>query len=122
MERTREIKIAISSGKGGTGKTFLATNIALTLAKKGEKVIYLDCDVEEPNGHLFLKPQIDKEEEVKLLSPVGVDEEKCIKCGKCAKACHYNAIAVISPVKSSSPEATVQEAEKTSDKSKGISR
>ena len=88
-------KIAISSGKGGTGKTFIATNIAAILAEKGEEVRYLDCDVEEPNGHLFLKPQIDEEEDVMILSPVRVDEEKCIHCGDCAEACHYNAIAVI---------------------------
>jgi len=88
-------KIAISSGKGGTGKTFIATNIAAILAEKGEEVRYLDCDVEEPNGHLFLKPQIDEEEDVTILSPVGVDEEKCINCGDCAEVCHYNAIAVI---------------------------
>jgi MinD superfamily P-loop ATPase len=88
-------QIAISSGKGGTGKTFVATNIAAILAERGKEVRYLDCDVEEPNGHLFLKPQIDKEEEVTILSPVGVDEEKCIICGDCAEACHYNAIAVI---------------------------
>lgn len=88
-------KIAISSGKGGTGKTFIATNIAAILAEKGEEVRYLDCDVEEPNGHLFLKPQIDEEEDVTILSPVGVDEEKCINCGECAEVCHYNAIAVI---------------------------
>ena len=88
-------QIAISSGKGGTGKTFIATNIAATLAKKGKEVSYLDCDVEEPNGHLFLNPQIDKEEDVTILSPVGVDEEKCIYCGDCAKVCHYNAISVL---------------------------
>ena len=88
-------KIAVSSGKGGTGKTFIATNIAIIMAKKGRKVRYLDCDVEAPNGHLFLKPQIDEEEDVMILSPVGVDEEKCINCGDCAEACHYNAIAVI---------------------------
>ena len=88
-------KIAVSSGKGGTGKTFIATNIAAILAEKGKEVRYLDCDVEEPNGHLFLKPQIDEEEDVMILSPVGVDEEKCINCGDCAEACHYNAIAVI---------------------------
>ena len=87
-------KIAISSGKGGTGKTFIATNIAAILAEKGEDVRYLDCDVEEPNGHLFLKPQIDEEKDVMILSPVGVDEEKCINCGDCSEVCHYNAIAV----------------------------
>jgi MinD superfamily P-loop ATPase len=88
-------KIAISSGKGGTGKTFVATNIAAICAEKGKQVRYLDCDVEAPNGHLFLKPQIDEEEEVTILSPIGVDGEKCISCGDCAEACHYNAIAVI---------------------------
>ena len=61
------LKIAISSGKGGTGKTFISTNIASVLTGKSEKVHYLDCDVEEPNGHLFLKPQIDKEEDIMLL-------------------------------------------------------
>lgn len=87
--------IAISSGKGGTGKTFVATNIAAILAGKGTKVRYLDCDVEAPNGHLFLDPQIDEEEDVVILSPVGVDETKCIDCGECSKACHYNAIAAV---------------------------
>ena len=90
-----KLRIAISSGKGGTGKTFIATNVAKALEGKREKVRYLDCDVEEPNGHLFLKPQIYKEEEVSLLAPAEVDEEKCIKCGKCAETCRYNAIAFI---------------------------
>jgi len=89
------MEIAISSGKGGTGKTFIATNLAVTLEGMGEKVTYLDCDVEEPNGHLFLKPRINRQEDVMILSPVGVDEDKCILCGKCADVCHYNAIAVI---------------------------
>ena len=89
------LKIAISSGKGGTGKTLISTNIARALERSGQKVRYLDCDVEEPNGHLFLKPEILKEEEISLPSPAGVDEEKCIACGKCAEACNYNAIAMI---------------------------
>ncbi|RKY41742.1 MAG: cobyrinic acid ac-diamide synthase [Candidatus Makaraimicrobium thalassicum] len=89
------MKIAVSSGKGGTGKTFIATNISSVLAKREKKVRYLDCDVEEPNGHLFLKPGIHKEEDVMLLAPCGVDEKKCIKCGKCVEACHYNAIAMV---------------------------
>ncbi len=88
------MKIAISSGKGGTGKTMVATNIAATLADQGQVVSYLDCDVEEPNGHLFLKPKIEKEGNITLFSPIGVDDEKCIKCGKCSEACTYNAIAV----------------------------
>ncbi len=89
------LKIAISSGKGGTGKTFLSTNMAKSLEKAGQKVRYLDCDVEEPNGHLFLKPQIEHESDVTLLSPVGIDEDKCTACGRCAQACHYNAIAMV---------------------------
>ncbi len=89
------MKIAIASGKGGTGKTLVATNLARVLSGLGKEVTYLDCDVEAPNGHLFLKPSIEDEERVELLSPVGVDGEKCIKCGKCAEACTYNAIAVV---------------------------
>jgi len=61
----------------------------------GETVRYLDCDVEEPNGHLFLKPEINKKEDVLLLSPMGVDENKCISCGKCVEVCRYNALALI---------------------------
>jgi MinD superfamily P-loop ATPase len=70
------LKIAISSGKGGTGKTFISTNIAKVLEEQGEQVHYLDCDVEEPNGHLFLKPELKKHEDVELLSPMGVDENR----------------------------------------------
>ncbi len=91
----KKIKIAIASGKGGTGKTLIATNIARTLSDLGEKVHYIDCDVEGPNGHLFLKPENVQEQVIQLSSPAGVDENKCLKCGKCSAACHYNAIAVV---------------------------
>ncbi|MCD6221321.1 P-loop NTPase, partial [bacterium] len=84
------MKIAISSGKGGTGKTFISTNIAWILSKCGKKITYRDCDVEEQNGHLFLKPEIEKEEEITLFSPYRVNENKCIKCGKCVDVCNYN--------------------------------
>ncbi len=87
--------IAIASGKGGTGKTLIATNLAKTFAERGNEVHYLDCDVEEPDGHLFLKPEIIEDEEIMLKSPSSVDEDKCEKCGKCADACKYNAIAVV---------------------------
>ncbi len=87
--------IVIASGKGGTGKTFIATNVAKTLEKKGKKVTYLDCDVEEPNGHLFLKPEISEEQDIEIEAPLGVDEDKCIACGKCVDACSYNAIALV---------------------------
>ncbi len=89
------LNIAISSGKGGTGKTFISTNIARVLEDADEKVFYLDCDVEEPNGHLFLQTDIENRKDVMLLSPAGVNEDKCTSCGKCVEACRYNALALI---------------------------
>ncbi|MFW5988350.1 MAG: P-loop NTPase, partial [bacterium] len=87
--------ITIASGKGGTGKTFISTNLAYTFAEMKKEVAYLDCDVEEPDGHLFLKPESKTSEEVNLEAPIKVDKQKCTGCGKCAEACTYNAIAVI---------------------------
>ncbi len=89
------MNIVIASGKGGTGKTFVATNLAYVLSKNKREVCYLDCDVEEPNGHLFLKPDIEKEEDVKILAPAEVDEKKCTNCGRCSEVCKYNAIATV---------------------------
>ena len=86
--------LAIASGKGGTGKTTVAVNLAHMLAEIGEPVRYLDCDVEEPNGHIFLKPEIAATESVGIPVPV-VDETKCTACRKCADICQYNAIAVL---------------------------
>ncbi len=88
------ITISVASGKGGTGKTTIATNLALVLAKRGEKVTYLDCDVEEPNGHIFLKPDIMQSNPVNVPVPQ-VDHEKCNFCGKCGDICEFNAIAVL---------------------------
>lgn len=88
------MKIAIASGKGGTGKTTIAVNLASVLAEAGQAVQYLDCDTEEPNGHIFLKPRITATEEVGIFLPV-VDLEKCRRCGKCAEVCQYHAIAVL---------------------------
>jgi len=85
--------IAIASGKGGTGKTLVATSLVLALKDKG-KVQLLDCDVEEPNDHIFMKPVINHSEVVSLPVPK-VDENKCTYCGKCAEVCVYNAIAVL---------------------------
>ena len=84
------MKIAIASGKGGTGKTTIATSLALSI---GGNVQFLDCDVEEPNAHIFLKPEIKKTEKVTVLVPE-VDETKCDFCGKCSEVCEYNAIVV----------------------------
>jgi MinD superfamily P-loop ATPase len=89
-----DMRIAIASGKGGTGKTTVAVNLACVLADAGQKVQYLDCDVEEPNGHIFLKPEITATEPVGIPVPV-VDEQKCTGCHKCAEVCEYHAIAVL---------------------------
>lgn len=85
--------ISVASGKGGTGKTLVATSLALSL-KNRLQVQLLDCDVEEPNDHIFLKPAIEKTETVGIPVPV-VDEAKCTRCGRCAEVCAYNAIAVL---------------------------
>jgi MinD superfamily P-loop ATPase len=88
------ISIAIASGKGGTGKTTVAVNLAWTLAGLGRAVQYLDCDVEEPNGHIFLKPEITTSEAVGILVPV-VEESACTGCRKCSEVCEFHAIAVL---------------------------
>jgi len=84
--------ISVASGKGGTGKTLVATSLALSL-KERDNVQLLDCDVEEPNDHVFMKPTISRSEVVSIPVP-SVDEEKCTHCGKCGEVCAYNAIAV----------------------------
>ncbi|MFW9994338.1 MAG: ATP-binding protein [Candidatus Odinarchaeota archaeon] len=84
------MKIAIASGKGGTGKTTVAVNLSLSL----DSVQLVDCDVEEPNVNEFLNVQLKKIKNVDLLVPV-VDEGKCTHCGKCSKLCQYNALAVL---------------------------
>lgn len=82
--------VAVASGKGGTGKTTVAVSLALALS--GQPV-FLDCDVEEPNAALFLRPTITQREEVGILIPE-VDFERCTACGRCAEVCAYHAIAV----------------------------
>ena len=83
--------ISIASGKGGTGKTTVATNLARSI---GSGVQLLDCDVEEPNAHLFTNPSFEESETVFMPVPE-VDEEKCTYCGKCAEICQFKAIAVV---------------------------
>lgn len=82
--------ISVASGKGGTGKTTVAVNLALAL----DTVQLLDCDVEEPNAHIFLNPVI-KEKITSTVPIPEVDESKCTYCGKCREVCAYSAIAVL---------------------------
>jgi len=92
--------ISIASGKGGTGKTTVATNLALSI---GETVQLLDCDVEEPNAHLFIRPKFKRTETVFTPVPV-VDEKKCNLCGKCGEICQFKAIVVVGDTVLSFPE------------------
>lgn len=88
------MNIAVASGKGGTGKTTFSVNLAYVLAEHGDTVRLLDCDVEEPNDHLFVQPEFTEKRPVEVMKPVW-DETLCTGCGKCGEACLYNAIAVV---------------------------
>ena len=83
------LKIVVASGKGGTGKTLVAVNLALSV--NADQII--DCDVEEPNDHIFLNPVETKNEKVKILVPE-IDENKCTYCRKCAEFCQFNALFI----------------------------
>lgn len=85
--------ISVASGKGGTGKTLVSTSLAISI-RDNEKVQFLDCDVEEPNAHVFLKPEITDIKTVSVPVP-SVDEDKCTYCGKCSEVCAFNAVIVI---------------------------
>jgi len=85
--------LSVASGKGGTGKTLVSTSLALALRERSE-VQLLDCDVEEPNAHILLRPTITEKQPVLIPVP-SVDESKCTHCGKCAEVCAYNALAVL---------------------------
>lgn len=97
------LRIAVASGKGGTGKTTVATSLALSLcgaagfpirSPETSPVLFLDCDVEAPNAHIFLRPELSERRDVGVLVPV-VDESACTHCGKCAEVCQHHAIAVL---------------------------
>ncbi len=81
------MNIGVLSGKGGTGKTLVSTNLALSM-----NATYVDCDVEEPNGFIFLKPENIESKRVYVDNPL-VDKSKCILCGKCVEFCEFNALA-----------------------------
>lgn len=87
-------RIAIASGKGGTGKTTIATSLSAVLADAGVDVAYLDCDVEEPNGHLLLRPEVTRTVNVELPFPK-VKLDACTFCGECAELCEFRALAVV---------------------------
>ena len=84
------MKIAVLSGKGGTGKTFVSVNLAAAYPH----ATYIDCDVEEPNGNLFFKPENVAVSSVDTLYPV-FDAEKCTGCRKCVDFCRFNALAFV---------------------------
>jgi len=84
------MRIAVLSGKGGTGKTLVSVN----LAAAAKAATYIDCDVEEPNGHLFFKPDGVQAEEISVKIPK-VDNELCNGCRKCVEFCNFNALAYI---------------------------
>lgn len=88
--------LAIASGKGGTGKTTVSANLAAWLAEHGHKVSALDCDVEEPNLHLFLRPEWKKTQAESVPVPV-VDEDKCTgdDCRKCTELCRFKALIIM---------------------------
>ena len=86
------MRIVVASGKGGTGKTTVATSLALSAGESS--VRFVDCDVEAPNAALFLNPQLDTRREVGIQLPV-MDESLCTYCGRCAEVCEFHAIAVI---------------------------
>jgi MinD superfamily P-loop ATPase len=84
------MKIAVASGKGGTGKTTVAVSLALSLP--GAQ--FVDADAEEPNAHLFLSPEITETIPVRMMVPE-VDTNACTFCGECAEFCRFNALAVV---------------------------
>lgn len=91
-------KIAIASGKGGTGKTTVSINLFYALQKVLNQPIQLvDCDVEEPNIQLFTKGEIQSVTDVNIKIPV-IDKEKCVYCGDCAEVCAYNAILFVKSI------------------------
>jgi len=88
-------RIAVASGKGGTGKTTVAVALAESLSLDNEQIVLVsDCDVEAPNVHLYLDPDFDQSKDVNVLIPQ-VDEDICTGCGNCAEVCQYNAIIIL---------------------------
>ena len=87
------IRIAVTSGKGGTGKTTVATSLALSLAGE-QDVAFVDCDVEAPNAHIFLHPVLSEQQDAVISIPE-VNADACTLCGKCVEVCQFHALAKI---------------------------
>ncbi|MFP4571897.1 MAG: ATP-binding protein [Desulfobacterales bacterium] len=92
--------ISVASGKGGTGKTTVASSLALSLDKDTQ---LLDCDVEAPNAHLFVHPEFENEEKITVPVPK-VDDDQCTGCGQCTEICQFNAIVNIADTIMTFPE------------------
>lgn len=90
------VKITIASGKGGTGKTTIATSLVQAARERGRTVCYVDSDVEEPNGHLFLSPDMRASRVSSIPVPV-IDDERCTACGECTAVCQFGALARLGP-------------------------
>ena len=88
------MRVAVASGKGGTGKTLVSTSLAWLLARDGHRVAYVDADVEEPNGGLFLHPELNGRQRYARPVPELV-REACSGCGECQRFCQFNAILVL---------------------------
>ena len=88
------MRITVASGKGGTGKTTIATSLACSLAEDGQPPLFLDADVEAPNAHLFLGPALEHLRDVAIPIPQ-VDDQRCSLCGKCAEVCQFHAIVLV---------------------------
>jgi len=97
------MQIAIASGKGGTGKTTVSTNLSYLATLAGKTVHLLDCDVEEPNCHIFVNPEFDTSKNVCIPVPE-VDREKCTACGECSSICQFSAIVCIKEMILTFPE------------------
>lgn len=94
MISNKKLRIAIASGKGGTGKTLVSTSLFYALQDQGVPVTLVDCDAEEPNDMIFFDGQLKKSVDVTLRMPV-IDTDKCTYCGKCAEYCAYQSIFIV---------------------------